>query len=75
MQNQDRLAAEQRKDSHKCLMFPKNTFLGDNVTEAKQHWTNFEKYVNTQQPYNTLASCAEFANTLSGHVYLWFQTV
>ena len=60
-------------------MFPKTVFLGDNVLEAKHHWTNFEKYVNTQQCYNTIASRAElcdaFANTLSGHAYRWFQTI
>ena len=72
-QNQNRLANEQKLESNKYLMFPKTVFSDDNVLDAKQHWTNFEKYVNTQQPYNTLASrvelCDAFSNTLSGHAY------
>ena len=36
-------------------MFPKTVFSGDNIIEACQHWTNFEKYI-TQSKHNTLAS-------------------
>ena len=50
-------------------MFPKTVFSRDNILEAKQHWTNFEKYVNTQQHYKTIAS------TLSGHAYRCFKTI
>ena len=39
-QNQDRFANEQKLESNKYLMFPKTVFSGDNVLEAKQHWTN-----------------------------------
>ena len=55
-QNHDRLAAEQKLELSKFLIFLKAVFSGDNVAEAKQHWTNFGKYVSTQQKYNTLAS-------------------
>ena len=78
-QDQDRLANEQKLESNKYLMIPKKVLSGANVLDAKQHWTNFEKYVNTQQRYNTLASrmelCDAFSNTLSGHAYWWFQTI
>ena len=78
-QNQEKLANEQKLESNKYFMFPKTELLRDNVLEAKQHWKNMEKYVNTQQCYNTIASRAElcdaFSNTLLGHAYQWFQTV
>ena len=79
LQSQDRFVNEQKLESNKYLIFHKTVFLGDNVLEAKQHWTNFEKYVNTQQHYNITASRAElcdaFANTLLCHAYRWFQTM
>ena len=42
-QNGDRFANEPKLESNKYLVFPKTVFLGDNVLEAKQHWTNFVK--------------------------------
>ena len=42
-QNHDRLAAEQKLESNKYLMFPKTVFSGDTIIEACQHWTNFKK--------------------------------
>ena len=60
-------------------MFPKTVFSGDNINDARQHWTNFEKYVTMQQRHNTLASrdelCEAFLSTLSGRAYHWFQTI
>ena len=46
-QNYERLAAKQKLESNKYLMFPKTAFSGDNIIEACQHWTNFKKYVTT----------------------------
>ena len=67
VQNHDRFANEQNLESNKYLMFPKIVFSRDSVLEAKQHWKNFEKYVNTQQHYNTIDSraklCDAFSNT------------
>ena len=78
-QNQDRFANEQKLESNKYLMFPKTVFSRDNILEAKQHCTHFEKYVNTQQYYTTIAPraklCDDFAYALSGHAYRWFQTI
>ena len=60
-------------------MFPETVFLGENIIEACQHWTNFKKYVTTQSKHNTLAShdelCKAFFATLSGRAYHWFQTI
>ena len=61
-QNHDRLAAEQKLESNKYLMFPKTVFSGDNNNEVHQHWTNFEKYVTTQAKHNTLASQDELCD-------------
>ena len=44
--------------------------MGDSVLEAKQHWGNFEKYVNTQQCYNTIASMAELCDAFWSFVYI-----
>ena len=56
-------------------MFSKAIFSGDKGNEARLHWTNFEKYVTSQQKYNTLASRDElhesFLSTLSGRAYYW----
>ena len=78
-QNHYRLVAEQKLESNKYLMFPNTVYSGDNIIEACQYWTNFEKYVTTQSEYNILASCNElcetFLATLSGRAYHWFHTI
>lgn len=60
-------------------MFSKAIFSGDKGNKARLHWTNFEKYVTSQQKYNTLASRDElhesFLSTLCGRAYYWFQTI
>ena len=48
-QNHDRLAAKQKLESNKYLMFPKTVFSGDNTNEACQPWTNLKKYVQHNQ--------------------------